>query len=380
MNRTILFLQCTNAGQYPPIMNAARLAAGAGWRVLVLSFPSADTCNLTMEDIPGVEHIALATRPYNRVRAPEYAVYVGRAVALAARVQPSFIYASDLLGALPALAAARVCRAEIIYHEHDTPPFGTLRSTLARWRAAITRKARIVILPHADRARLVQAEFGLSEERLSVIWNVPSLSELPPLPKRSELPFTLYYHGSITPDRLPLDVACTLPRYEGVVRLQIVGYEAPSAIGYVNDLLEASRDHNGALHADYIGQVPRPALLRVAAKAHIGLAFMPMVSDDINMRFMAGASNKAFDYMAAGLPMLVSDLAEWREMFVNPGFAMACRPNDAGTINAAIAYLLDRPELQQAMAVKCRYKIEREWNYDTQFRPILSLLERMPGR
>ena len=35
-----------------------------------------------------------------------------------------------------------------------------------------------------------------------------------------------------------------------------------------------------------------------------------------------------FDYMAAGLALLVSDLADWREMFVARGFARACDPAD----------------------------------------------------
>ena len=54
-----------------------------------------------------------------------------------------------------------------------------------------------------------------------------------------------------------------------------------------------------------------------AARAHVGLALMPLNSNDLNMRHMTGASNKPFDYMAAGLALLVSDLPDWRQMFVD---------------------------------------------------------------
>ena len=48
---------------------------------------------------------------------------------------------------------------------------------------------------------------------------------------------------------------------------------------------------------------------------------MPLTSDDVNLRTMAGASNKPFDYLARGLALLVSDLAEWKALFVDPGTA-----------------------------------------------------------
>ena len=75
--------------------------------------------------------------------------------------------------------------------------------------------------------------------------------------------------------------------------------------------------------------VPRRAdLLAEAARAHIGLSLMPLKTGDLNMNHMTGASNKPFDYMAAGLALLVSDLPDWTRMFVEPGFGFACNPAD----------------------------------------------------
>ena len=57
---------------------------------------------------------------------------------------------------------------------------------------------------------------------------------------------------------------------------------------------------------NYLGQVPdHDDLVAVAAQAHIGLALIPRNADELNMRHMTGASNKPFDYMAAGLALLV---------------------------------------------------------------------------
>jgi spore maturation protein CgeB len=121
--------------------------------------------------------------------------------------------------------------------------------------------------------------------------------------------------------------------------------------------------------------VPRADLLMAAARAHVGLALIPCHLSDLNMRFMTGASNKPFDYMAAGLALLVSDRPDWKTMFVDPGFGLACDPTDADSLSMALGWFIDHPEERRAMAACARNKIEAEWNYDTQFRTVLESLE-----
>jgi len=89
---------------------------------------------------------------------------------------------------------------------------------------------------------------------------------------------------------------------------------------------------------------------------------------------MTGASNKAFDYMAAGLPLLVSDLDDWCQMFVHPGYARVCDPTDPNSIAAALLWFVDHPRERREMAQRARAKIEIEWNYDRIFAPVMFAL------
>ena len=106
---------------------------------------------------------------------------------------------------------------------------------------------------------------------------------------------------------------------------------------------------------------------------------MPMKTDEINMNTMAGASNKAFDYLACGLPLLVSDLPEWRSLYVEPGYGVACDPDNAGSIERALRTFVEDQTAMRAMGERGRQRVEQEWNYETQFARALTCLNRPLG-
>jgi glycosyltransferase involved in cell wall biosynthesis len=371
LNPRILFVQATNPGAYPPLIHASILMADAGWEVTFLSAPIAGG-GLVMPPHPRVSVRAIRARPSHVMSSVDYSIYTATAAGLALRLRPNVIYASDPLGAGPGLLAARLAGARLIYHEHDSPQPGMLHAVLARSRAAAARAARLVVFPNEDRAHIAQSELRFSNNRLHIVWNVPRRVELASSVASAEPPLIVYYHGSITPERLPEAVALAVRRLAGRARLRIAGYEAPSAWGYVKYLVGSAADTS----VEYIGVVPlRSDLLAETARAHVGLAFMPCHSSDLNMRFMVGASNKPFDYMAQGLALLVSDLPDWKTMFVDPGFGLACTPTDVDSLLVALGWFIDHPEARKAMGARARNKIEAEWNYDTQFRAILESLE-----
>jgi glycosyltransferase involved in cell wall biosynthesis len=321
-----------------------------------------------------VKHLLAPLRPRNAIRPLDDLYYILASTWHALRLRPSLIYASDPIGALPARAASKVSGAQIIYHEHDSPAQGSLRPWLARMRFVTVRSARLIIFPNEVRSRLAREELGFPAERLHIVWNLPRLAELPTLAPKAETPLIIYYHGSITPERLPEAVVEAVQRFHGRIRLRFAGDEAPGARGYIERLFALGRTSNGDPLIQYAGKVQRMDLLTGAAQAHVGLALVPRNSTDVNMRHMTGASNKAFDYMAAGLALLVSDLADWREMFVARGFARACDPADPDSIAAALGWFLDNAAERRAMAARSRAKIVEDWNYDTAFAQVIDAL------
>jgi len=370
----VLFLQATEAGGYPPIIHASSLMALAGWNVVILNAPIAGH-DLAYPPCPGVNVRTVASRPSHVMGRLDYVQYVLAAARLAVTFRPDVIYASDPLGAGPGLLAARLARAVLVYHEHDTPGPGTLRSPIARFRRSAARKARLVVFPNEARARIAQTELGFRDDQLQIVWNVPRRIELPHLPGSQESAITVYYHGSITPERIPESVVAAVAQTGRRARLRIMGYEAPGAPGYVARLLELG-NRSGENVVEYLGQVPtRSSLFAESARADVGLALMPQRTSDLNLMHMMGASNKVFDYMASGLAVLVTDLPEWIGGFVNPGYGRSCDPADPTSIASQLNWFASNPAERRNMGVRGRAKIESDWNYERAFAPILAGLK-----
>lgn len=358
--RRALFLQVTEPGAYPPIINAAALFGQAGWQVTLLSAPTS-FLHLRVPSLPNVCLQTVRTRSAQAVDGFTYLQYLLHAVRLARSLKPQLVYAFDQVAAGPAIAASCVSGARMIYHELDTPEPGT-RGWLARLRARCARSAHTVIFPNRERADFAVKALGLKAERVRVVWNVPRLAELPKLDRQpSEGPLVLYYHGNISPVLLPESVPIALGRLGGRAVLRVVGYENPSAQGYLSRLREIDGDRN---FIQYGGQISREALLLNAADADVGLALSPKEPTNINERYLVGASNKVFDYMAAGLAVLVGNDGPSAKCFAVPGFAQACDSTDPDSVVSTLGRLIENPEARRQMGQRARAKIETHWNFE----------------
>jgi glycosyltransferase involved in cell wall biosynthesis len=160
------------------------------------------------------------------------------------------------------------------------------------------------------------------------------------------------------------------------IKLCVIGYETIGHRGYIEELQMTARRLGISSRVIFPGTLKdREELLAWCRKCDVGLAFMPKVSEDINMLAMVGASNKPFDYLACGLALLVSDLLDWRATYVETGYGLACDPDDPESIAAALRWYLDHPLEMRAMGESGRRKIAEEWNYENQFSPVLERMD-----
>lgn len=369
--KRILFVQATDPAAYPPLIHAATLMSERGHRVRFLSAPIRGR-SMRIPDHDRIEVRSMPARPSHVMDPGNYLRYAMAAASEARRWRPDIVYASDPMGAGPALLAARLSRARLVYHEHDSPESERLLHPLVRRaRRAALRHADLVVFPNADRVRHVAREVAFPHSRLRVIWNVPRVAEVAAAAERPADPLVLYYHGSITPERLPRSVFEAVRRHASRARLVVVGYETAGGLGYVEELQRIAASCGATDSFRYVGEVSREHLPALMASAHVGLALMPVEGGDVNMRQMVGASNKAFDYLSAGIALLVSDLPDWRRTFVDPGYGIACDPRSVDSVEAAIRWFLEHPREARDMGERGRRRVIDEWNYDAAFAPVL---------
>jgi len=378
MTGRVLYLQYTNPAGYPPLQHSSRILADAGWEVLFLG---AEAQGVNKLHFPPHERITVKTMPFC---APgwrqklHYLRFCLWSLREARRWRPHWVYASEMLSCLPALLLKALLGSGLLYHEHDTPIRPEKMSSFLRlsfWaRRVCARRAELCIVPNQQRAERFTASTGA---RVAVIWNCPARNEVAPTrsaPADGEI--KILYQGSVVPDRLPLTVIDALSKTP-TASLTVVGYETAGSIGYVS-ALRARADKlgiNGRFH--YAGAMSRQDLMALCPTFDLGLSLLPMSAADQNLQAMTGASNKPFDYLANGLPMVVSDLPEWREMFVKPGFALSCDPQQGESIAATIGRFCQDPAVMRAMGEHGRQKILTEWNYERQFEPVLELMSKV---
>jgi glycosyltransferase involved in cell wall biosynthesis len=370
-----VYVQYTNPAGYPPLEHSSRLLAERGWHVLFLGTGAWGADTFRFPPHPNVSVRQLAFCPAGWRQKLHYLAFCAWVVAWVVWWRPRYVYASDYLAAPLALLLSYLPGLRVIYHEHDTPPCAGA-SRFARLclaaRARLTRRAELSVLPGRERAATFRREVAPGREVLCV-WNCPTRDEVvPPRSPRGGEELVLFYHGSIVPPQLPETVLHALARLPAAVRLRVAGYETAGHRGYVDRLRALAGQLGVADRVEWLGSAPtRAQLLGWCATADVGLALFPRESHQP----MAGASNKPFDYLACGLALVVSDLPDWKALFVEPGYALACDPEDPDAIAAALRQFLEQPARARALGEAGRQRIRSEWNYETQFTPVLDLLE-----
>lgn len=375
----ILYLQYTNPAGYPPLEHSSRILADAGWEILFLGVGAFGTERL---QFPSHTRITVKQMPacgpglWQKVHFVRYCLW---ALWWTIRWRPDWIYASDPISC-PASFVASSLGPRLVYHEHDSLGKDSASSIFMKLciaaRSFCAKRAEANVFPNATRADAFVEQAAPGKNTL-VVWNCPAAQDakLPPPSRKVKTQFRLFYHGSIVPARVPVEVIDALSLLPHTVTLTVVGYETIGSQGYGDSLRKRATQLGISERIEIHGAMDRNRSLELCRKHDLGLSLLAIPEGDPNMPTMIGASNKPFDYLSCGLPLLVSDLPDWQMAFVKPGFAVACNISEPASIAAAIRQFLGDPAKTTAMGEAGRQQILGAWNYEKQFEPVLRILK-----
>lgn len=344
------------------VRREASALAAAGHEVTVVHLPSAEEGEFTEAPF----ELDAATLRRGRGRLPRRARLGAEAMRLAMRAaasRPDVVHAHDAAMLLPGLLAARLCRAKLVYDSHELATGVPYRD---RGWARVVSTAERIGAPRADAtitvsdgiaARIVE-RYALRRPP-AVVRNIPDLPPPGAAPARDlrrelgigDAPLILH-QGAVAPGR-----GCeVLLRALGELtdaHLLFLGATGPYAERLDESAVETGLD--GRTHL--VGPVAPEALLSHTAQADVGVSLL----EDSCENHRLALPNKLFEYLAAGLPVVVADLPEAARLVRGRGVGWCADPADAGSVTAALRAALDHQNDEDLQLRLARAASELSW-------------------
>ena len=125
----------------------------------------------------------------------------------------------------------------------------------------------------------------------------------------------------------------------------------------------------------YHGWLDRPDVARILGFCRVGVvAFHP------TERYLGNYPTKLFEYMAAGLPVVVSDFDQLKPFVEQHQCGLMVDPQDPIAIADAITWLLKHPEEAEAMGRRGREAVRTEYNWEREAVKLTSLYDHLGSR
>lgn len=209
-------------------------------------------------------------------------------------------------------------------------------------------------------------------ERTVLIRNFPKVSELAVeggKPYRERPPRAVYV-GAITEARGLREMVAAMALLPAECELVLGGTFHPERLaGDVPAMPGGDR-------VRAVGWLDRRSVARHLGEARVGLVLLHPTP-----QYRESYPTKLFEYMAAGLPVVASDLPGWRDFIDEAGCGLLVDPRSPEAIAGAIRWLLDHPDEAEAMGRRGREAVEARYNWEQEAARLLDFYDRVvwPG-
>jgi glycosyltransferase involved in cell wall biosynthesis len=361
---------CILTSVHPPLdarifEREAKTLALAGYQVVLMA--AHDTTNENRDGIL-IKSLPKPSRRLGRVL--NWPRFLKRG--LQERADIYHIHDPDLLPM--ALVLRVLTRRPLIYDCHEHYPEEILTR---EWLPSLVRPIVAHLFDWFERivATALSAVVGVEDSQLrrfpraTLLYNFPAAASFKSLPDTPLEPGLLLYAGSLTATYGIWQLVEMMKYLSDLpVRLVILGrFDLP--VTQSRFLAQVARDAPDRIQ--WKGRVPFSVVCEWLGRASIGL--MPNQSYGSN-RFI---HSKLFEYMAAGLPVIASDLPLNRLFVESAECGLLVPPSDAAGYAQAVRYLLEHPDQARQMGQNGQKAFRERYNWETQSPKLLELYERL---
>ena len=341
-----------------------RTLAAAGYHVTLLV---AD--GLGEEERDGVRIADLGRRPVGRLA--RMTLLPWRALMAVRRLRPALLHFHDP-ELLPLAGLMALGGLVVIYDAHEDVPQqilskhwlpGCLRPGISRafavFEAVVARRLFAVVVANPP----AQPRFSALGCHAVCVANFPLLEEFPVPGNQPRRERTIAYVGGLTRARGVIQLVQALALMPDI-RLVMCGR-------FSDDGGEAvCRGLPGWKQVEFLGHVNRAGIQAVLAGAEAG-----MVTLLPEPAYLVALPVKMYEYMAAGLPVIASDIPLWRSVVDVHRCGVTVDPTDPAAIARAVLALLDDSD-RRLMGERGREAVLQHFNWGVEARKLLVLYER----
>jgi glycosyltransferase involved in cell wall biosynthesis len=124
----------------------------------------------------------------------------------------------------------------------------------------------------------------------------------------------------------------------------------------------------GWKRVDFVGKLTRSQTLSALVRASVALILFSR-----NRNHLGVGSNRLFEAMAAGVPVITSNFPKWKELVEDIGCGVTVDPDDPHAIAKALEYLCSHPSVCREMGRRGRNAVRTKFNWEREEAKLLSL-------
>ena len=322
---------------------------------------------------PGVRYVGVK-KPRNRVERILFTTWRIYAAAVRERAAIYHFHDPELIFVGLALRARG---ARVIFDVHEDIPQDIQEKFWipAPVRAPIAA-ASAILLAALQRAytAIVAPTPGIAQRftrgNTVIVCNYPRIDELQQRDALSfpERPRSVVYLGAITESRCVEEMVTAMesPDLERDVRLTFAGT-------FDDDRVERRiKAMPGFAQVDFIGHCPRSQIAAVLGRARAGIMlFRPAANLERT------EPTKLFEYLGSGLPMIISKSHRYSALVKEHDCGIVVDQGDPHDIARAISFLVNHPDVAQAMGERGRRLITNHYQWTTEAAKLTDLYARI---
>ncbi|PWM20830.1 MAG: hypothetical protein DBX97_03060 [Collinsella tanakaei] len=279
------------------------------------------------------------------------------------------IHANDLNALIPAYKAAKKMKCKLVYDSHEIfleNPW-IAKNKIIKWfwsfyEKRIISKVDLVVCVSNAAADYFVEKYNIPKPL--VVTNCISVEKHISGKCEKHEPKQILNHGQFYIGRGYDIMIETAPLLRDMSDIQLV----LRGFGPMEEQLKKRAEE---IHADNVYFAPPvkvEELIPEASHAWVGMA----ITEAISLNFKLSVSNKIFEYAAAGLPVIMSDIPEHRYLNDRYNFGIILEKNTPECILAAIKKLYEDEKLYNVYSENSR-KLSRDINWENEFEVLIAL-------